>query len=90
MEPVVGEVGRKDKWPCHEIIPFLKGRALKKSLDTAGDPQMSRAVGSYESICRAGSHFHKAERHTAWSLREWNVMVRCGGACLCSVHLLLH
>lgn len=34
MEPVVGEVGRKDKWPCHEIIPFLKGRALKKSLDS--------------------------------------------------------
>ena len=28
MEPVVGEVGRKDKWPCHEIIPFLKGRYL--------------------------------------------------------------
>lgn len=34
MEPVVGEVERRDKWPCHEIIPFLKGRALKKSLDS--------------------------------------------------------
>lgn len=41
----------KDKWPCHEIIPFLKGRALKKSLDSV-EEENGKCTGSVAKTSR--------------------------------------